>query len=249
MFFTGNFIAAAVTEEDLFGQALEDYLNGRRYKLKMERDDGFLDEQNMAFYFKEFDEFPESEKKGLRYAKGRVLDIGVGAGRAAIHLQEKGHEVLGIDISDKALEVCRKRGVKWLSNMSACDLRLKKDSFQTAIAFFNNFGLCGTMDRAAKMLERLHRIVVDDGLFLAESVDPTDTKKRVHLKYHQLNRERGRPVGQVTLRTHYRGRVGGWWDLLLVTPDEMRALCARTGWRIWRTCRGGPMIVYVLKKA
>jgi SAM-dependent methyltransferase len=238
-----------VANEDLFGQALVDYYDGKRYNFEMERDDGFLDEQNMMFYFKQFDEFPGSEKKALNYAKGSVLDIGVGAGRVALYLQGRGHKVLGMDISDKALEVCRLRGVKWLSKMSACDLKLKKNSFDTAIAFFNNFGLCGTMDAVAHMLERLHGVIKDDGLFLAESVDPTDTKKRVHLKYHQLNLKRGRPVGQITLRTHYRGKVGGWWDLLLVTPGEMKELCSRTGWTIWRTCTGGPMIVYVLRKA
>ena len=238
-----------VADQDLFGQALEDRYRGRRHKLSMERDDGYLDEQNMDFYFKEYDKFPESEKKALRYAQGKVLDIGVGAGRTALYLQEKGHEVLGIDISDGALDVCRSRGVRWLENMNACDLRLKKDSFDTAIAFFNNFGLCGNMESVGRMLEKLHRIVKDDGLFLAESLDPTDTTKKHHLKYHQRNRDRGRPPGQVTLRIHYRGKVGGWWDLLLVTPAEMKQLCDETGWRIARKCTGGFMIVYVLKKA
>lgn len=226
-----------------------DYYRGKRHKLEMERDDGLLDEQDMNFYFKDFEEFPESEKKALKYARGRVLDIGVGAGRTALYLQEKGHEVLGIDISDNALMVCKLRGVRRLSNMSACDLRLRRESYDTAIAFFNNLGLCGTMDRVEAMLGRLHGILADDGVFLAESVDPTDTRKRIHLKYHKLNIERGRPPGQVTLRTHYRGKIGGWWDLLLVTPDEMKEMCSNTGWRIWKRCKGGPMIVYVLKKA
>jgi hypothetical protein len=53
----------------------------------------------------------------------------------------------------------------------------------------------------------------------------------------------------VTLRIHYRGKVGGWWDLLLVTPAEMKQLCDETGWKILRKCTGGFMIVYVLKKA
>ena len=237
-----------MNDEDLFGQALMDYYNGKRHKLEMERDDGLLDEQDMTFYFKDFDKFPESEKIALKYAKGQVLDIGVGAGRTALYLQGKGHEVLGIDISDLALEVCKLRGVKRLSSIDACNLRLKESSFDTAIAFFNNFGLCGTMDRVESMLKKLHGIIADDGVFLAESIDPTDTKKRIHLKYHRLNAERGRPPGQVTLRTHYRGKVGGWWDLLLVTPEEVKVMCARTGWRIWKTCKGGPMIVYVLKK-
>lgn len=182
-------------DEDLFGQALMDYYNGKRHKLEMERDDGLLDEQDMTFYFKDFDKFPESEKIALKYAKGQVLDIGVGAGRTALYLQGKGHEVLGIDISDLALEVCKLRGVKRLSNIDACNLRLKESSFDTAIAFFNNFGLCGTMDRVESMLKKLHGIITDDGVFLAESVDPTDTKKRIHLKYHRLNAERGEASG------------------------------------------------------
>jgi len=237
-----------MNEADLFGQALMDHYQGKRYKLELERDDGYMDEQIMDFYFRNFERFPEPEKKALKHAKGRVLDIGVGAGRAALWLQEKGHEVVGIDISGYALEVCRLRGVKKLVKMSACDLKFRKNTFDTAIALFNNFGLCGNMDSVALMLSRLHRIIKDDGLFLAESIHPTETKKRAHTRYHKINIARGRPPGQATLRVHYRSHVGDWWDLLMVTPDEMRQLCERTGWRIWRTYRGAPMYVYVLKK-
>ena len=238
-----------MADEDLFGQALMDYYNGKRYKLEMERDDGLLDEQDLAFYFKDFEKFPEAETKALKHAKGQVLDLGVGAGRAALYLQSKGRDVLGIDISDNALEVCRLRGVNWLRNMSMCDLKLPKNSFDSAIALFNNFGLCGSMDGVARMMKQLHRIIKDDGVFLAESVDPTDTQKQIHLRYHKRNIASGKPAGQVKLRTHYCGHVSGWWDLLLLTPAEVHILCERTGWRIWRTYRGGPMIVYALKKA
>lgn len=238
-----------MADMDLFGHALMDHHKGRRYKLFMERDDGMMDEQNMAFYFRDFEKFPEAETKALKHAKGKVLDLGVGAGRAALYLQSRGCDVLGLDISDKALEVCRLRGVKRLRNMSICDLKLPKDSFDCAIALFNNFGLCGSMDGVAGMMMQLHRIIKDDGVFLAESVDPTDTKKKIHLKYHKRNMDRGNPPGLVTLRTHYRGKTDGWWDLLLLRPSEVRELCDRTGWRIWRTYRGGPMIVYALKKA
>jgi 2-polyprenyl-3-methyl-5-hydroxy-6-metoxy-1,4-benzoquinol methylase len=48
----------------------------------------------------------------MKSVKGRVLDIGVGAGRHSLYLQEKGFNVLGIDVSPLILEVCRKRGLK-----------------------------------------------------------------------------------------------------------------------------------------
>jgi len=233
---------------DLFGQAFLDFYEGKKYPSQIERDDGYVDEHVIGQYFEDYDKFPEAEKRALRHAKGRVLDIGVGAGRHSLYIQEKALDVIGIDISDKALEVCRQRGVKRLRKMSACDLRFGRGSFDTAIAFCNNFGLCGSMKGVQGMMTRLHRIISDDGIFLAESVHPTDTKKRAHLRYHKMNMARGRPPGQVRIRIKYRGKVGRWFDLLMVTPAEMQELCDRTGWRIVWTYKGTPMYVYVLKK-
>ena len=238
-----------MADKDLFGNALMDYYKGKKYVLSIERDDGHVDDQDSSFYFAKHDQFPESEKKALEFAKGRVLDIGVGAGRTALHLQSKGHEVVGIDISDGILELARLRGVKKLVKMSACDLKFKKDSFDTAIAFFNNFGLCGSMDGVAKMMERLHDIIRDGGVFLAESLNPLETNLRWHLNYQKRNIARGRPPGQVTLRNRYLGKKERWWDLLLLTPDEVKKLANKTGWKIESVCDGGTMHVYVLKKA
>ena len=236
-------------DRDLFGQSFLDHLAGKKYKAVIERDDGYLEDHDICQYFQDYGDFWEAEKKGLRHAKGRVLDIGVGAGRTASYLQGKGLRVVGIDISDGALEVCKARGVRELRKMSACDLSFRRNSFDTAIAFCNNFGLCGSMEGVRDMMVRLHGIVKDDGVFLAESVHPTDTKKPAHLRYHKKNLARGRPPGQVTLRLRYRRMKGAWFDLLMVTPDEMRDLCTKTGWRISKTYEGGPMRLYVLRKA
>ena len=48
----------------------------------------------------------------MEFVRGRVLDMGVGAGRHALHLQAQGHDVVGIDNSPKAVEVCRLRGLE-----------------------------------------------------------------------------------------------------------------------------------------
>lgn len=224
-----------------------DFYKGRTYKAKIERDDGYVDEEDLGTYFAEYESFPNAEKKALKHAKGRVLDIGVGAGRVALCLQSMGHEVVGIDVSDTVLEVSKLRGVRRLVRMSACDLQFPNNSFDTAIAFCNNFGLCGSMEGVQGMLERLHGIVRKDGLFLASSIQPTRTKRKAHLRYHKMNLHRGRPPGQVTLRQLYRGRKGEWWDLLMVTHAEMRQLCEKTGWRIEKTYRGD-MDVHVLRK-
>lgn len=217
---------------DLFGRALLDFFDGADVEVGIERDDGYVESERISWYFRQYKEFAECEKKALTHAKGRVLDIGVGAGRVALHLQDEGLDVLGLDTSDSAIEVSRRRGVRSLRKMSACELALDKTSFDTAIAFGNNFGLCGAPDRVEGMLRALRRVLTRDGVFLAASIDPVNTTKAEHLRYHGTNIARGRLPGHVTLRHRYSGQVGEWFDLLLARPSDMSSLCDRAGWRI-----------------
>lgn len=223
---------------DLFGMAFQDHYEGHPEPLYLERDDGYADEQRMRTYFADYDDFMDSEKQGLLHVKGKVLDLGVGAGRVALYLQDKGHEVVGVDLSERALDVARRRGVKKLLKMSACDLRFPEASFDSAIACGNNFGICGNMSAVGGMMRALHRILRPGGIFLACSVQPTRTKNPAHTRYQRKNRAKGLPPGQVRLREKYKGMVGPWWSLLLVTPSEMRSLCNATGWKIVKIYRG-----------
>ena len=99
--------------EDAFGQEIYDHYMGKGGFEIVERDDGYFDKTNGPdYYFLDYDHWPTHQKKGIRYAKGRVLDIGCGAGRHVLYLQDKGLDVLGIDISPLAIKVCKKRGLK-----------------------------------------------------------------------------------------------------------------------------------------
>jgi hypothetical protein len=119
--------------------------------------------------------------------------------------------------------------------MSACDLEFGDGSFDTAIAFGNNFGLCGTPAGVIGMLVRLRKILSDDGVILAESINPVATNNPDHLRYQKENMDRGRMPGQITIRFKFDGLVSGWFDLLIVTPRQMEELCAKAGWRIEAT--------------
>lgn len=223
-----------MTPPDCFGQAITDQLRGKGELLKIERDDGYLDGEDVSYYFSGYDDFPECEKRALGHVIGKVLDIGVGAGRVALYLQSRGHEVLGVDISGMALNVCKQRGVRDLARMTASNPGIRRSSFDTAIAFGNGFGLCGTPEGAENMLRRLCEILSSEGVVLAESIDPLRTDNPAHLDYHKANVARGRLPGQIALRYRYGQAVGDWFDILFATPDVMESIAMNAGWSLER---------------
>ena len=69
------------------------------------------DEIPVAHLFREEDEMGELELKALGLSKGRILDVGAGAGCHALALQDKGMSVTAIDVSPLSVEVMAKSGV------------------------------------------------------------------------------------------------------------------------------------------
>lgn len=97
-------------EEDAFGQKLWAYYKGNEVFEIVERDDGYIEAIRMKGYFSDYENWAPIEQKAMQFVKGRVLDIGCGAGRHSLYLQKKGLDVLGIDISPpcrKSLQITR----------------------------------------------------------------------------------------------------------------------------------------------
>src|SRR4051812_24437290 len=99
--------------DDLLGQGLRDYYDRKRPPPLLVRDeDGSADEMLPEVYFRSFTRMPALEKTAVLACRGRVLEIGAGAGSHALLLQEQGLDVTALDISAGAVEVMRARGVR-----------------------------------------------------------------------------------------------------------------------------------------
>jgi SAM-dependent methyltransferase len=221
--------------QDAHGNAMFDYLNGKGAFEIVERDDGFITITNApAVYFSKFEDWPTHEKKAMRFARGKVLDIGCGAGRHAVYLQEKGFDVLGIDTSPLAIKVCKKRGLKKAKRLSIDQINQKLGRFDTLLMLGNNFGLFENFHKAKRLLKRFHKITSRKARIIAESSDPYQTDEPDHLEYHRYNRKCGRMSGQIKLRVRYKKHVTPWFDYLLVSKDEMREILEGTGWQVKR---------------
>jgi len=222
---------------DAFGESLiayycRDYFCGERTRYIVRRDDGLCESQNVGVYFDEYPAWQDFEKEIIDYTQGRVLDLGAGAGRHTLYLQLKSHEVHAVDISEGALLVMKKRGVKNLWAMDLRKLEFPENHFDSVLMLFNNFGLAGGLKETRDLLEVLYKISTKKGRIIATTRDPYQTEKPEHLVYHERNRKAGRPPGLIRIRIEYQEKIGDWFDLLMVSPCELKELLIGTGWMI-----------------
>lgn len=221
--------------EDAHGQQIFKFYNKERSFSVIEREDGYInvDENAASLYFSDYKNWARDEKKGIKYAKGRCLDIGCGAGRVALYLQKKGLYCLSIDNSPLAIKVCKLRGVKYAKIMPIEDVvRFEQNYFDTIILFGNNFGLFSNKNKAKHLLRVLYKITSPKATIIASNRDPYITKNPIHFRYHNLNRKRGRMPGQLRVRVRFIQFTTPWYDYLYVSKSEMKELLMGTGWHV-----------------
>lgn len=239
--------------DDAFGRAMIETHLGHGAPILIERDDGLVQgESGEHQYFEGYRGWDKAEKSALESVHGRILDIGCGAGRHALHYQKKGFQVTGMDPSPLALKTCRLRGLRRLKRLGLEKVQeLQPARFQTFLMMGANFGLFSSRQKAALYLRRLHRLSTPDGLIIACTLDPHKTDNPLHKAYHRRNVRRGRMPGQVKIRVRYRDLIGPWFDYLFVSVKELKGLLKGTGWQVRKLypSKETPLYWMVLAKA
>jgi SAM-dependent methyltransferase len=238
-------------EQDAYGQMMYDRWQGMPSYEIDERDDGFVGSPlDAAAYLAPFAEWPAHQQRAMAYAVGSVLDVGCGAGRCSLYLQEQGHSVLATDLSPLAIRTCRERGLRHAQVLSITELTARAGIFDTIIMLGNNFGLFGSHKRARWLLRRFLSLTSPRARIIAESTDPHQTTVPEHLAYQERNRQRGRLPGQIRLRIRYRTYRTPWFDYLLVSEAEMEEILAGTGWQVAEYLDSpGPAYVAVIERS
>ena len=156
--------------KDLFGKAILDYqTNNLPQDILTETNISEADEMEVAYLFREFNSMPKLEQKALQLAKGKVLDVGCGAGSHSLYLQEKGFDVTAIDVSPSAIKACELRGVKNAKVQNVLDI--ENDKFDTILLLMNGTGIFGTLAATATYLKKLKSLLAPNGQILIDSSD------------------------------------------------------------------------------
>lgn len=156
--------------KDLIGKAILDFqTNNSPEDLVTETNISEADEMSVDYLFRSYKEMPKLEKKALELCKGKILDVGCGAGSHALYLQEKGFEVTAIDISENAIKACQLRGLKNARVQNILDL--ENESFDTILLLMNGTGIFGTLLETSKYLQKLKSLLNPNGQILIDSSD------------------------------------------------------------------------------
>ncbi|MFC6999310.1 class I SAM-dependent methyltransferase [Rufibacter roseus] len=155
---------------DPLGLAIQDYWNGnKRATVKVFTDQADPDELPAAYMFRGFKEMPDRERFALEHCVGRVLDVGAGAGSHALALQERAVDVTALEISERAVDVQKQRGVKQI--IAGDFFLLPPQPFDTLLLLMNGIGLAGSLEKLPEFLQACKRWLAPDGQILLESSD------------------------------------------------------------------------------
>ena len=156
---------------DLFGKAILDYqTNNAPEDLITETSISDEDAMSVAYLFRSFDEMPKLEQLALQLAKGRILDVGCGAGSHSLYLQNTLNlHVTAIDISENAITACKLRGIQ--KTMVQDIMTLENETFDTILLLMNGAGMCGRLKNISKFLLKLKSLLNENGQILLDSSD------------------------------------------------------------------------------
>ena len=157
--------------KDLFGKAILDFqTNNSPEDLITETSISEADEMSVAYLFRSYNEMPKLEQRALQLAKGKVLDVGCGAGSHSLTLQnDRNLEVTSIDISHNAIQACQLRGLK---NTKVQDvMTLENEKFDTILLLMNGTGIFKTLKETPDFLQKLKNLLNPNGQILIDSSD------------------------------------------------------------------------------
>ncbi|WP_296381008.1 class I SAM-dependent methyltransferase [Winogradskyella sp.] len=155
--------------KDLFGKALLDYQSGNYSEdLITSTNISDDDELPLPYLFRSYSSMPKLEQKALQFAKGKVLDVGCGAGNHTLWLQDKGLKVKAIDSSKGAIEVSKKRGVL---NAELKPLLEETSTFDTILLLMNGTGIFQELAQVSKYLKHIKSLLNPNGQILIDSSD------------------------------------------------------------------------------
>ena len=213
---------------DPIGQAILDYAKNKKpFDIIVSSDICEDDIIPIEVLFRSLKDMPEIEKKALKLCKGRVLDVGAGAGIHCQELIKNGLSTHALDSSQGSIEYLKNIGVS--STLSSFESFDSKTKFDTILMLMNGIGIAGTLANLEKTLLKAKSLLQEGGQLICDSSDIRYLyEDEDGSMWMDLNSEY---YGNFRFQMHYKKISGPWFDWLYVDYDNLHRVATKVGFK------------------
>jgi hypothetical protein len=207
---------------DIYGKALLDQFSGKRKsKLWLYNSYGHPEDMPVDIFFRAEADMPEMEIIALNLCRGKTLDIGAGVGSHALILQSKGIDVTALEISPKACEIMKHRGIKKVINADI--LQYDSEKYDTIVLLMNGIGLCEDIPGLRYFLDYIKDLLAPGAQLIFDSSD-------IAYLYKPDDFISSNYYGEISYQYEYQKIKGNWFKWLYVDFDTLKAIAEKGGW-------------------
>ncbi len=189
--------------KDLHGQAIQNFYTKKDLS-PLTLHNSYGDPENMPIevFFRDEEDLSTLEHLALIECKGKILDLGAGAGVHSLILQARGKDVTAMENSTGCVFVMLHSGVK---KVLFEDYQVHQEQYDTLLMLMNGLGLAGTKLGIAPFLERCKKLLNPGGQILIDSSD-------INYLYEDGLEKPAGYYGDVKYQYEYKDQKGVWFD-------------------------------------
>ncbi|MRI02268.1 methyltransferase domain-containing protein [Kriegella sp. EG-1] len=211
---------------DIIGSALLDFQKGNYSEDIVTKSS--LDEEDfipISHLFRNFEEMPKIEQLALQQCKGKVLDIGCGAGSHSLHLQNNGFDVTALDISPGAISVSTLRGVH--KTTCADIMNFSGENYDTLLLLMNGIGIVGKLAYLSTFLQHAIKLLTPNGCIILDSSDIIYMYETENGYYDISDVENY--YGEVEFTMTYKNKESTPFNWLYIDFDNLKSIAFDNG--------------------
>ncbi len=208
---------------DIYGQALKDQYQGKlKSKLWLYNSYGHPEDMPVDIFFRPEADMPELEIIAMDLCKGKTLDIGAGVGSHALILQSRGIDITALEISAKACEIMKHRGIKKVVNADI--LHYGSEKYDSILLLMNGIGLCENIEGLHHFLDYIKILLKPGGQLIFDSSD-------IAYLYKPDEFISSNYYGEISYQYEYQKIKGEWFKWLYVDFNTLKAIAEKNGWQ------------------
>ncbi len=208
---------------DVLGQAIADYYYKNEPK-KLWINNKYWPKEAMPVevYFRDETNMTKLELMALQLCKGKILDIGAGAGSHVLWLQQQKADVTALEISPLACEVMQARGVTTIINQDI--FTYNSVQFDTLLLLMNGIGLTANLSGLQLFLQHVKQLLKPGGQLVFDSSD-------VSYLYDGSVGLSGNYFGVIDYQYQYKKLKTDWFTWLYVDQATLQHIAYNEGFK------------------